>query len=149
MIEKIKELTREFFRKSGLDGEITVLPKGEDSFQVALKTDEPQMLIGRNGETLAEIQRLLRAVLQHSIGENFYLDLDVNGYKQKKTEYLRQTAKEAADEVFLSQKEKELPPMPSYERRIIHMELSGRSDVKVESMGAEPDRRIVIKPTLT
>jgi len=36
--------------------------------------------------------------------------------------------------------------MPAYERRIIHLELAGRTDITTESIGQEPDRCVVIKP---
>jgi len=55
-------------------------------------------------------------------------------------------AKEIADEVALTKKEKILPPMPAYERRIIHLELAQRPDVTTQSIGQEPERRVVIKP---
>jgi spoIIIJ-associated protein len=148
MIEKIKSITREFFQKAGFDAEISISEE-ENSFQINLKSDDPQTLIGSNGQTLVEIQKLLRSVIKHGVSEEVFIDLDVNGYKQKKAEYLKETALEAANEVFLSQKEKALLPMSSYERRIIHMALVNRSDVKVESVGEDPNRKIVIKPTLS
>ena len=53
----------------------------------------------------------------------------------------------AADDVALTKKEKQLPPMTAYERRIIHLELaSARPDVVTESIGQEPERRVAIKP---
>ncbi len=55
-------------------------------------------------------------------------------------------ANSAADEVALIKKEKWLPIMPAYERRIIHLELSLREDVVTESIGEEPERRVVVKP---
>ena len=61
---------------------------------------------------------------------------------------MKDLAKELADEVALTKKEKVLSPMPSYERRIIHLEISKREDVKTESIGEEPERRIVIKPII-
>ncbi|RLC39293.1 MAG: hypothetical protein DRH33_03225, partial [Candidatus Nealsonbacteria bacterium] len=72
--------------------------------------------------------------------------LDINQYKKNKIEYLNDLAKSTADEVALSKKEKILPPMPSYERRIIHLTLAEREDVQTESQGEEPERRVVIKP---
>ena len=95
---------------------------------------------------MAEIQKLLRALVKKDMPEGTYIELDINDYKEKKSEYLRETAKETADEVSLTGKEKSLSPMSSYERRIIHMELSARTDVVTESRGEDPDRRIVVKP---
>ncbi len=68
--------------------------------------------------------------------------------KRKKYEYLRELAKSVADEVALTKKEKQLAPMPAHERRIIHLELVGRTDIISESIGQEPERKIVIKPYL-
>ena len=70
----------------------------------------------------------------------------MNHYKEKKIKYLRELARSIANEVSLSKKEMALEPMPAYERRVIHMELAGRSDVTTESIGEEPERKVVIKP---
>jgi spoIIIJ-associated protein len=51
-----------------------------------------------------------------------------------------------ADQVVYSKEKKVLSPMPSYERRIIHAELSGRSDIVTESQGEGFERCIVISP---
>jgi len=118
----------------------------DKTIPIKIKTEEPRVLIGQNGQTLADIQHLLKAILSHQIPEHFYLDLDINDYKKKKIEYLKQTAKELADDVSLTKKEKMLDPMPSFERRIIHLELADRKDVKTESIGQGVERRIVIRP---
>jgi spoIIIJ-associated protein len=89
----------------------------------------------------------LKIILKRKITtEPFFIDLDISDYKKKKNEYLKELARNTADEVSLSKKEKILPSMSAYERRIIHLELAGRSDVKTESLGQEPDRRIVVRP---
>ena len=72
--------------------------------------------------------------------------MDVNDYKKKKVEYLIELAHSVADEVSLTKKEKVLDSMQAYERRIIHLELADRSDVVTESIGQEPERRIVVRP---
>ena len=95
-----------------------------------------------------DVQHLLKAVLRRKIEGLFYLDLDIAGYKKKKTEYLKELARNSADEVAISGIERVLPPMQAYERRIVHMELKERPDIKTESVGEEPERRIVIKPAL-
>jgi len=145
-LRKIKEITKEFFKKTSFNIEAEILPLEEKTVSVKIKTDEPKVLIGQNGQTLVEIQRLLRVILRKQVPEEFYIDLDINDYKKKKMEYLRETARDLADEVALTKKEKTLPPMPAYERRVIHLELADRNDITTESMGEEPDRCVVIKP---
>jgi len=147
-INKIKEITREFFQKTTLDVEIDFSSEKEGVLPIDIKSEEPQILIGEGGQTLIEIQHLLKLTLRKKIQEEFYIDLDVNNYKKKKIEYLKEVAKSNADDVAISKKEKELAPMPAYERRIIHLELQNRADVIGESVGEGPERRIVIKPKL-
>ena len=117
-----------------------------DTIDLNIKMGDPQVLIGQNGQTLFGLQRILRIILNKKLKKNFYLRLDINDYKNKKIEYLKNLAKESADEVSLTKRKKILPPMPPYERRIVHMELEGRKDIATESQGNGDDRFIVINP---
>ena len=145
-LKKIKEITEEFFRKTTFEVKAEVLPPRDLTISIDLELDDPQILIGEGGQTLAEIQHLLKAILKRKIQEPFYIDLDISGYKKKKFGYLKELARSIADEVAITKKEKELAPMPAYERRIIHLEIASRSDVTTESTGQEPERRVVIRP---
>ncbi len=147
-LNKIKNTVKEFFEKMGFEVEIEIKPPQDLAIPVELKTLDPQILIGKNGATLFEIQHLLKAILKRQIApeKTFYIDLDVNNYKKKKVEYLKELARSTADEVSLSRKEMVLIPMSAYERRIIHLELADRSDVATESVGREPERKVVIRP---
>ena len=145
-LEKIKAEIEKFFGKMTIDVKIKSLSQREETLFVNLKTEEPQILIGEKGQTMLAIQRLLRVITRRKVPEIFYIDLDINDYKKKKIEYLRETARSVADEVTLTKKEKILEPMPAYERRIIHLELADRQDITTESIGEELERRVVIKP---
>lgn len=145
-LEKIKAEIEKFFKKMTIDVKVKPLSQREETLCVSLKTEEPQILIGEKGQTMLAIQRLLRVITRRKVLETFYIDLDINDYKKKKVEYLRETARSVADEVALIKKEKILSPMPAYERRIIHLELADRQDITTESIGEEPERRVVIKP---
>jgi len=145
-LEKIKAEIEKFFKKMTIDVEVRPLSQREETLFVNLKTEEPQILIGEKGQTMLAIQRLLKVITRRKFPETFYIDLDINDYKKKKIEYLRETARSVADEVTLTKKETILEPMPAYERRIVHLELADRQDVTTESIGEEPERRVVIKP---
>ncbi|MBU3918890.1 KH domain-containing protein, partial [Patescibacteria group bacterium] len=142
----IKKIAEEFFKKTSFSVDIEVEEKDDSSIDVNLKTDEPQVLIGEGGKTLACFQTLLSKVARRKFESPLYLNLDINEYKKKKLEYLKDIARNYADEVSLSKTEKELAPMPAYERRIIHIELKERSDVSTESRGYNLERKVVIKP---
>ncbi|MCX6720858.1 MAG: hypothetical protein NTW11_03570 [Candidatus Staskawiczbacteria bacterium] len=154
-VKKIGEIVEEFFDKmtmpvSGAEVK-TSSEKDEtgadrDVVDIDVKIEEPQILIGQGGQTLFEIQRILRTVLNKKLETNFYLNLDINDYKKQKIEYLKSMAKSLADQVSLTKEEKILSPMSSYERRVVHAELAQRTDVITESQGEGLDRHIVIKP---
>ena len=154
-LEKIGQETKNFLGKMGfdIDGEVEVKQKKENTVSLRLTTQEPQILIGKDGQTLMDIQHLLKRILgkvlyqeEDETKEHIFIDFDINNYKQRKEEYLRELANGLADEVVSSKKEKTLSPMSSYERRIIHLELSRRQDVETKSIGEEPMRKIVIIP---
>ncbi len=145
-LKQIKKIVEEFFDKMDIPVEIQVLSLEEKTLPINLKVEEPRFLIGEKGCTLTDIQRLLAVILKRKIAGPFYLNLDINDYKKKKAEYLRETARSMADEVALTKKERQLPPMLAAERRIIHLELADRADVATESMGQDPIRRVVIRP---
>ena len=103
--------------------------QNKDFIDININIEEPQILIGQNGQTLFEFQHIVRMLLNKKLGKYFYVALDINEYKKKKIEYLKDVAKAAADEVAATKEKKILAPMPAYERRIIHAELAARQDV--------------------
>jgi len=143
---KIKKFTEEFFRIASFDVKVEVDEIEEFTIKVSVKMDEPQVLIGENGKTLIYVQHILNKVLKKKLDKELFIDLDINDYKAKKINYLKELAKSYADDVALSGQSKEFRPMSSYERRIIHLELKDRSDVVTESSGQEPDRKIIVRP---
>src|SRR3989344_22549 len=148
-IKTIKEFSEEFFERITLPVqriEADFSSGEKDAVDINVKLEEPQILIGERGQTLFEIQKLLRIILNKKLQKPFYLNLDVNDYKKKKVDYLKSFARDLADEVAFTKEEKKLLPMSSYERRVIHSELSSRTDIVTESHGEEPDRCVVIKP---
>jgi len=120
--------------------------ENKEVVDIALLIEEPQMLIGQNGQTLFEFSRLLKIILNKKLQKDFYVNVDINDYKKKKVEFLKELAKTTADQVVQTKEKKELPPMPSYERRVIHAELASRQDIISESQGEGNERHIVISP---
>ncbi len=142
----VQKKAEEFFSKACFEVEAEVFFEEEKTIHLKIKAEEPQILIGEKGQVLSEIQHLLRLVLRKQILEPFFLNLDINNYKEKKYEYLKELACSTADEAVLSKKIKELAPMPAHERRIIHLELANRGDVVTESVGQGRERKVVISP---
>ena len=107
--------------------------------------DNVRFIIGKNGQNLKAFEHLVRAVLlkDNSIQN---IVVDVNDYKKSRASFVVDLAKQAVSRVRNTQKAEVLTPMSAHERRIVHMELASYPDVATESIGDEPQRRIVIKP---
>jgi len=123
--------------EGGLDGE---------SFIVNIETPESNLLIGQYGVTLAALQHILRLLIRRQTEEKFKFLLDVNRYLQAKTSSITDIAREAAEQAVRDKKPVVLRPMSAYERRLVHMELAGAENVKTESIGDGPERKVVVRP---
>ena len=102
-------------------------------------------LIGYRGETLYAMQNILSAIAGKSIEKKVRVILDIEGYKEKREKTLEELAEKVAKTVIRTKKPIKLEPMQAYERKIIHSKLQQNEKVETESIGEEPNRRIIIK----
>lgn len=146
--EAVKTQIKEFFKKMGLGEQVESIEAHQGAtsrFSVRI-FGEANMLIGEHGANLAYSEHLLKKIIKKKFGEEFKFTLDINDYRMKRLEDLKQDVKSAAKEVRLYQKEVPLRSMSSFERRIVHLLLAEYPDITTESIGQEPERRVVIKP---
>ncbi len=115
-------------------------------YQVNLSCENPGVLIGHHGETLAAVQLLLGQHLKAQTGEWVNLAVNVNDYRQRREEILHQLADNTVDQVVASGQPHSLPPLPANERRVVHLHLATHPQVKTESMGEGRYRSVVISP---
>lgn len=111
-----------------------------------IEGDDLGILIGRRGQTLACLQFILRLVVGHQTKIWLPIVVDVEGYKQSRSERLQALACHLAEQVKGSEKPFTLEPMPAYERRVIHLALADHPDVTTESVGLGESRKVVIRP---
>jgi spoIIIJ-associated protein len=104
------------------------------------------MLIGRRGETLESLEYLVRAMTAQRLGQPISLSLDVDGYYRRRKVQLERLAQRIAQQVVQQQRSVSLEPMPAKERRIVHMALAAHGQVQTESVGMEPNRKVVVLP---
>ena len=102
-------------------------------------------LIGYRGETLYAMQNILSAIAGKSIEKKVRVILDIEGYKEKREKTLEELAEKVAKTVIRTRRPIKLEPMQAYERKIIHSKLQQNDKVETESIGEEPNRRIIIK----
>jgi len=108
--------------------------------------DDVTSLIGRRGETLRDLQFITRLIVSRQFGGWPNIVLDVEGYKERRADSLRALALRMADQVRKTGEPVTLEPMPSYERRIVHLTLRDASDVYTESIGEDESRKVQILP---
>lgn len=150
-LKAIEEKAKEFFNKIGLDVEIEMdyLKEENDIIEMnILKLEDAKVFIGKQGLILADLQLLLRKVIKKELDKEIYLTLDIDNYRKNKINSYKSIANSAAEEVSITGQQKILPPLSPYARRIIHMELAKRDDVKTESIGSGDQRRLVVKPKM-
>jgi spoIIIJ-associated protein len=109
----------------------------DDGIMLDVKTEDSGRLIGRQGQTLADLQYVTNRILFQQDTSAPKVLIDVGGYRAEARDALVKKAKEAADKVRRWGDIVELEPMAAYERRIVHQAL--REDPDVETQSVEVD----------
>ena len=103
-------------------------------------------LIGRKGERLSALQHLVNLMLSKQVGTWTRVLVDVEDYRGRRERQLRDLANRAAARVVETGKMLQLEPMPALERRWVHLTLRDHPNVATQSIGEEPNRRVVLVP---
>jgi spoIIIJ-associated protein len=119
---------------------------GRHNIHVDIRGNDLSVLIGRRSETLSAFQYIASLIVGKEEQQFVQLTVDVEGYRDRREKQLVQMAQRMADQVSKSGRRQTLEPMPSAERRIIHIALRDHPDVKTESTGEEPYRKVMILP---
>lgn len=145
MEQKVSEILENILSLLSLEGSFEVNEKDEGVF-VTIDTEDAGRLIGHQGETLSALQLIVNQILAKNEEEFKRVIVDVSGWRRTKEEELAHKARRWAEEVKESNEPLELDPMPSWQRRIVHMTIQGTDGVSSESVGEGPERHLIIKP---
>ena len=107
----------------------------EDGLFLNVKTDESSRLIGRQGQTLSDLQYLLNRLLFQADTSAPKVTVDVGGYRAQAREAILLKAREGAEKVRKWGDIVELEPMNAFDRRVVHNAL--RDDPAVETSSVE------------
>ena len=119
---------------------------GRRNIHVDIRGKDLSVLIGRRSETLGAFQYVASLIVGKETQQFVQLIVDVEGYRDRREKQLIQMATRMAEQVVKSGRRQTLEPMPSSERRVIHIALRDHPAVKTESTGEEPYRKVVILP---
>lgn len=147
----IKSTIEELIEKMGFSGKVSVSQdeNAEDveSIVCDIETDvDSNFLIGQHGINLQALQHLSRLMVRKHVPERIRFTLDINSYRKQKNQSVIHQARQAAEDALNQSRSVFLPPMSTYERRLVHMELSKNSAITTESIGDGEDRKIIVKP---
>lgn len=144
-LEEAKSVLTELLRLMEVPGTVEIATGGETA-RLNVRGSDLGVLIGRRGEKLASLQHIVNLIVAKKEGEYHRIAVDVENYRGRREEQLRDVADRAAKRVLQTGKIIQLEPMPAIERRIVHMALVENPKVRTQSVGVEPNRRIVILP---
>lgn len=108
--------------------------------------DDLSILIGPKAETLNALQYIAGLIVSKEIGKSVPLVVDVEGYRARRSQQIRQIARRMAEQAVRTGRRQVLEPMPANERRLVHIELRNHPNVATESIGEEPHRKVTILP---
>lgn len=147
--DKIKEAVEQIFKHTACTISKCEFTDESGMLWCMIETPDSSFIIGRDGETLRSLNHIVQRIVEKEIppteekGPSIFID--INGYQKKRFDNLKNIAHMMAERARYFKSNIEIDPMPSFERRIIHMFLEGAKDLKTESEGYGPSRRVVIK----
>lgn len=144
-----KELAQAFGQEllglMGFEGEVEV---EEDDLYIHLSFDSEAAgaLIGRRGQTINAIQHVSNLILGRQSDDARRIVVDVAGYRRKRQRSLEGLAIRMAARARRGGRPVRMEPMPSHERKTVHMALKNVPEITTRSEGKDPFRRVVITP---
>jgi len=122
--------------------------KMEDGILLDVKTDDAGRLIGRQGQTLADLQYVANRMLFQQDSSAPKITVDVGGYRAQARDALVKKAKDAAEKVRRWGDAVELEPMNAFDRRVVHQTLKDDPDVETSSVEVDgtDKKAILLRP---
>ncbi|CAN5872727.1 single-stranded DNA-binding protein [soil metagenome] len=138
------DFLEEFLDIVDLDGDIDLDIEG-DRATVSVVGGDLLQLVGDGGQVLNALQELTRLAVLQETGERSRLMLDIAGHRAQRRIELEKQAGEAVESVRISGEPVRMSPMNPFERKVVHDTVAA-ADLRSESEGEEPQRRVVVLP---
>ena len=120
----------------------------EDGLLLDVKTEDSGRLIGRQGQTLSDLQYITNRLLFQQDASAPKVMVDVSGYRAQARDALVKKAMEAAEKVRRWGDVVELEPLNAFDRRIIHQALKDDPGIETHSVEVEgtDKKAILLRP---
>lgn len=141
----VLQIAKDFFQKLCIEvSEVNVREEANDVYYIKVQTPDSGIVIGPKWRNLDDIQTVLRIILNHTLGKNIILHIEVNDYLQAKEEKLLAYVKTKMELVEKSGKDFRLPYLTSYERKKVHAFVAelANPNIYTKSLGEWSERRL-------
>lgn len=157
--EEIKNLIKDLVEKVGVSvNNISFVENDGNNTWFAVEVSEPHFFVNHDGEALHSLNHLVRRILENKSASKVDdkdaseksdmwngVMIDINDFQKKRIDSIRAIAHMMGERARYFKSSVEVDPMSAFERRIVHEFLSNATDLKTESVGFGPTRRVVIK----
>ncbi len=142
---RTREVVGELLKRMGVKVDVETREVGGE-ISIQINGEDAGLLIGKQGQALEAITFLTTRLLSRQLGERIRIEVDVEGYRERRRHMLEQRAFRLAERVMSTGEPVTLEPMPSGDRRTIHLALQRDIRVRTLSEGEGLRRRLVITP---
>lgn len=138
-----RQITNRLLILSGLQADIKIVTCSE-RVDLLLVSDEPSRLIGRHGQTLDALQTLVGTMTDRLTTDRTPLQIDVDGYRERRHEFLSRLAQRMIRKVRQTGKPASTPPLILNERRVLHELFKQETDLESSSKNHEGGRKTIL-----
>lgn len=139
-VARILEVTKGLIENMGLNLEVEFSGTVGKNYVINISGEDKGIIIGKKGKTLNSFEYLLNSLIK-----DIRIDVDVEGFKEKRNDTLIELANKMAIKAIKTKKVIRLNPMPPRERKIIHEIINQYPELDTYSEGKDPKRYIIIK----
>ncbi|MCX6757488.1 MAG: hypothetical protein NTZ44_01220 [Candidatus Nomurabacteria bacterium] len=152
--QEIQNLIKEIIEKMDVSVKEVLISQEDNSNTVWYSVDvnNPYLFTSREGEALHALNHLVKRVVEGKAlskeeGQEIHegILIDVGGFQKKRVDNVKAIAHMIAERARYFKSSIEVDPMSAFDRRIVHEYVSNSNDLKSESTGFGPSRRVVIK----
>ncbi|KMM36406.1 RNA-binding cell elongation regulator Jag/EloR [Guptibacillus hwajinpoensis] len=145
IMEQTSTFLQEVISNMGVEASIEGRREDRDLY-FTLSGEKIAILIGKRGQTLNSLQYLTNLAANRFSDRFVRVVLDAENYRERREETLKKLADRLADKAMVTKRDIQLEPMPSLERKVIHLYLKDKKGISTHSDGNDPHRRVVIVP---
>ncbi len=144
-ISLAKEIAEGLLKRAGLKGQAEI-KIGEEGPYLDISGDDLSLIIGKEGQNLDALEYIVNRILQHRDKNHSRVNLEAQGYREKREKGLSLLAHRMAKKVQRTGQSIALQPLGPKERRTVHLALKGVKGIHTRSVGDGIMRKVVISP---